>query len=257
VRLLASLSESQNVGAETLHRLRTDLRRLEAWLDLAGDHDSSAALNETVSLLSPLRSLHALEEWLVRHDASRPDVRAVRRMTQDVIKQLTDGHAFDRIRQTLAGLNGWSRPLDSSGPSGAWRSRRNRLARLLSKLGKKPKRKRLHRLRLEIKQLRYQLEWMATRATQQRRLINDLKQAQRRLGAYEELASFRKLARQLELRSRPAICESWRRARKKARRCSLEMNWVLKALDRLGGRTAPDSPEALPAPRVNVDLTPH
>jgi len=254
---LASLSESQKIEAEPLHRLRTDIRRLEAWLDLAGDHDSSAALNETVSLLSPLRSLHALEAWLVRHDASRPDVRAVRRMTQEVIKQLTDCHAFDRIRQTLAGLNGWSRPLDSSGLAGAWRSRRNRLARLLSIRGKKPKRKRLHRLRLELKQFRYQLEWMAPRPTWQRRLIDHLKRAQRCLGAYEELASFRKLARQLELRSRPAIREGWRRARKKARRCSLEMNWVLKALDRLSDGTAPDSPESLPPPRVNVDLTPH
>lgn len=232
-RLLTTLSKSRTIGARGLHQLRTNLRRLEAWLDLVGDHDSAAKLDEDVSSLSHLRSMHTLEQWLIRHDASPSDILAVRRLGRETARRLMIARVFTMIQQTLDGVKSWTRPLGADEPGRTWSAHRSKLTGLLALLDRKPKRKRLHCLRLELKQLRYQLEWTASHGESQKNLIVGLKKAQRCLGAHEELASFRKLAKQLELQSRPTIVKAWRRARKRARRYAGDMNWLLEALDRL------------------------
>lgn len=238
IRVLGTLAGAQAVRPEALHKLRVDLRRLQAWFLLNGDPRSAEILGRRISLLSPLRSLQVLEGWLARRRAPRSDLRKVRLASRELAAQLAGDKVFTTIRHSVEGLRGLDRRPDAARLRKVWRLHLDRCKSLLSRLHKNPKRKRLHALRLELKQLRYQLEWLAAEAGRRERLIERLKQAQRCLGDYEDLAAFRKLAKQFDLRSRPMILKRWKRARKAARALPGDLRWLPVSLRRLG-RTGP------------------
>ena len=77
-------------------------------------------------------------------------------------------------------------------------------------------RKTLHVLRLKIKSVRYQEEWVQREPYGRPEFVAWLKQVQKILGEYEERGQFRKLARRLGLDSREQIERDWNRARKRA-----------------------------------------
>jgi CHAD domain-containing protein len=80
-----------------------------------------------------------------------------------------------------------------------------------------PRRRTLHALRLSIKSLRYQEECGFGHHGAQPSLVQSLKEAQNILGAYEDRAQFRKLARHLDLKATQLIERDLHRARKRAR----------------------------------------
>lgn len=233
LRALETLSRARSISPEVLHKMRVDLRRLQAWLELIGDKRAAEVLGECVSLVSPLRTLQVLEGWLARRKAPPSDLRKVRRASQEMVEQLAEDRVFATIRQTVNDLNDLDRDADPARRRKAWRLHLEFSARLLSALRKNPKRRRLHALRLELKQLRYQLEWVMGGTARYERLIKQLKQAQRRLGDYEDQAAFRKVAKQLDLQSHPAIVKRWRRARKAARALPQNMSWLPASLRQL------------------------
>ena len=73
------------------------------------------------------------------------------------------------------------------------------LARLISAASDKPRRKRLHALRLALKTIRYQMEWLPGRPRPNQALVKRIKQVQAVLGRYEELADFRRWRKYLDL----------------------------------------------------------
>ncbi len=239
LRLLNSLAKASAIRHDMVHEVRVDLRRLQAWLELIGDRPSSAKLGAAVSLASPARTFHVFEEWLTRQEAPPSDLQLVRRGSREADKKLARGKVFETIRQILGDLRGWERSPSFPRQRKVWQVHAASLKLLLTALRKNPKRKRLHALRLELKQLRYQLEWITPRTDAHSKLLGRLRQAQRTLGTYEERAAFRNIAKQLRLKSRPIIVKRWRRARKNARALPRNMNWLLPALHRLAHKTAP------------------
>lgn len=230
---LAALSKRRTIDAEDLHRLRIALRRMQAWLELVGDTGSAETLGEQMSALSPLRALHVLEQWLVRRRAYASDLRKVRRSSRSIAKRLLANRTMTTIRQTLGAMD-WAGGLGGDTASKTWRIHRKRLRHLLRLIREDPTRKRLHRLRLAIKTIRYQMEWLNLRGTRGRRTAEALRSAQRCLGQYEDLASFRDLAKRLELRSRRRIRKHLRRARREARRLANDLDWLMAWMTRAG-----------------------
>lgn len=217
---LASLSAGDR-RPKTLHRLRTHLRRLQAYLELVGEEDTAAIIADCCSRFSRLRTLHVFEQYLAGLNAPDRDRRLVNRRirtlhdklnknrTYEQVERLVERHAlppsparFDWMGQRLVALR---------------RRQADLLRTLLAKTGVEPRRKALHALRLTIKSLRYQEEWALGEPYARSDLFAWLKWAQTALGQYEELAQFRKLAAKLDLASRPLIERDWRRARTKAR----------------------------------------
>ncbi len=257
LRTLGTLSRARDISPEVLHKMRVNLRRLQAWFELVGNKRSAEVLGERVSLVSPLRTLQVLEGWLARRKAPPSDLRKVRRASREMVEQLADDRVFATIRQTVNDLNGLDRDADNARRRKAWLLHLDVCTPLLSALRKNPKRKRLHALRLKLKQLRYQLEWVMSETGRHERLLERLKQAQRCLGDYEEQAAFRKVAKQLKLQSHPAIMKRWRRARKKARALPQDMSWLPASLRQLVRHETSRAPGNRVLKRVNADVTTH
>ena len=235
LRALDQQSKGTAISPVRLHRLRTDLRRLQAWLDLVGQHASATVLATQITRLSPLRALQVFDQWLVRHQARRSDLLKIRRLSKRAADEIRLKKCYSAIEETIEKVTDWTPSLERMFNRTNWRRHQTASTRLLAAAREKPKRKRLHALRLHIKQLRYQIEWTPHPALH-RVFLTQLRQAHRRLGIYEERAAFRKLAKQLKLKSRPHIVRSWRRARKRAHSLLQGMDWLLDSLDRLGNR---------------------
>ena len=84
-------------------------------------------------------------------------------------------------------------------------------------------RKTLHELRLKIKSVRYQEEWVVREPQGCPELVAWLKDAQRVLGEFEELGQFRKLARKWKLDSREEIERDCSRVRMRAQALPAEL----------------------------------
>lgn len=226
LQALARLSGG-DTDAATLHRARTHLRRLQAYLELVGEARNADAIARCVMRLSKLRTLQVFERYLSTLDAPRPDRKAVKRRLRVTRGKLERSHtyaAIDRIVRRHA------LPPTPANPD--WLAERMRTARhahadalrqLTAKVGAKPRRKTLHRLRLLIKSIRYQEEWALDRPYAMPALVRRLKHVQAVLGDYEDLVQFRKLARSLDLRSAAIIKKLWRKSRARARALSAHL----------------------------------
>lgn len=212
----------------TLHRARTHLRRLQAYLELVGEDRNADILARCVMRLSKLRTLQVFEQYLSKHEAPRSDRKAVKRRLRAAREKLERTHTYAAIDRIVC-----RRALPPAPATPEWMAERMRIMRhahadalrqLVDEAVAEPRRKTLHRLRLLIKSIRYQEEWASGRPYAMPDLIQRLKHAQRVLGDYEDLVQFRKLARTLGLHSSASIKKDWREARMHAR--ALPVNLV-------------------------------
>lgn len=220
LQALARLSGG-DTGAATLHRARTHLRRLQAYLELVGEERNADRIARCVVRLSKLRTLQVFEGYLSMFDAPRSDRKAVKRRLRASRDKLERVHTYAAIERIV---RRHALPPTSGNPD--WLAERMRAARhahaealrqLTTEVGAKPRRKTLHRLRLLIKSIRYQEEWALDRPYAMPALVRRLKHVQAVLGDYEDLVQFRKLARSMDLRSSAMIKKQWRKARTRAR----------------------------------------
>jgi len=233
LRALASLAGGDR-RAETLHRLRTHLRRLQAFLELVGEEDNAARIAESVSRLSRLRALQVFARYLERLDAPQKDRRKVEARLAALHDTLLSKHLYGKLQGTV---KHYALPPVPSSPD--WMATRlatqrqrhaERLRQLIARAEASPRRKRLHGLRLAIKSIRYQEEWALGQPYARPAVLAWLKRAQTALGDYEDLAEFRKLAAKWKLRSLPAIEKDWRRTRKRARATPVRLHARLDGL---------------------------
>lgn len=206
---------------ETLHRARTHLRRLQAYLELVGEDRTAGTIDRCVTQLSKLRTLQVFERYLAKLGAPRSDRKAVTRRLRTAREKLDRARTYPAIERVVRKLASAPPPATT-----AWLADRMQAARqahadtlrqLVARIGAKPRRKTLHRLRLLIKSIRYQEEWALDQPYAMPDLVQRLKHVQAVLGEYEDLVQFRKLARVLDLRSSAAIKKQWRRVRTRAR----------------------------------------
>lgn len=230
---LASLSSGDR-SPQALHRLRTHLRRLQAYLELVGEGQNAEIVSECVSRLSPLRTLHVFEQYLTRLDAPESDLWIIRDRIRTTFAKLEQKDALWKIEHHVR----W-RALPAVPANPNWMMERLHglrqanavaLRQRAAKAAANPRRKTLHALRLRIKSIRYQEEWALDQPYARPDLVRRLKRVQSVLGRYEERAQFRKLARAHDLESYTQIVKGWRRARTRARAIPLELNGVIEEL---------------------------
>jgi CHAD domain-containing protein len=230
---LTALSEG-DTRPKTLHRLRIHLRRLQAHLQLLGEDQNAEVMSDCVSCLSALRTLQVFERYLQKLGRVDSDMRQIKKQIRKLRKTLRRKHVYEKIggrvnRHALP-------PIPASHDWLAHRMRELRernaqdLRALIASAQAKPRRKRLHRLRLKIKSIRYQEEWALDQPYARPQIVAGLKQAQSILGDYEELAEFRRLAKELDLKSSGRINKDRRRARKRARKLPFELSEVVEGL---------------------------
>lgn len=226
---VTTLSEGDE-RPETLHRLRTNFRRLQAYFELADKSKEAGAIAQCVSRLSRLRTLQVFQKYLVRKGAAKADVRIVQALVRDHVAKLKEKHVYRKIRQQVWQYASLTTPTIFDGMAGERQVLRyqqgERFQKVLAATIDKPRRKKLHQLRLLIKSIRYQEEWASDRRSARTEFINRLKHIQDVLGKYEELTEFRKLARDLELDAKGQIIKDWRRARRRARALPAQLGWV-------------------------------
>lgn len=217
---LASLSAGDH-RPKTLHRLRTHLRRLQAYLELVEEEENAAIMARCVSRFSRLRTLQVFEPYLDHLRAPGRDRRLVHARIRALQRRLKDKHTYRKVERLVE-----HHALPPTPASPDWMGRRiialrrihaDRLRELIAQADAKPRRKTLHTLRLMIKSIRYQEEWALGEPYARPDLVAWLKHAQTVLGEYEDRAQFRKLAAKLKLKSQASIERDWHRARKRAR----------------------------------------
>lgn len=203
----------------TVHRLRTSLRRLEAYLEFAGDKAGACCMAKCVSRLSSLRTLQVLAGYLKRQGATQADAKKIRKRIKRQVAKLCRARIFENIQVDVRCTE-----LVAASASPAWPTdrlaalRREQAATLRDLTARpRPRRRMLHALRLKIKSIRYQEEWALSLDAGKVVLVERLKQLQSVLGHYEDLAEFRKLARRYDLACSRSITKDWRLARRHAR----------------------------------------
>lgn len=230
---LARLSGG-DIRPKTVHRLRTHLRRLQAYLELVGEDRNAQIMAKCVSRLSPLRTLQVFERYLARLGASKSDVRRIKDRIRRRRANLDRKQVYRKIERRVR-----RHALPPTPASPDWMAgRMERLRRehaktlhdLITEARANPQRKTLHALRLTIKSTRYQEEWALDQAYARPDLVSWLKRAQSVLGDYEERAQFRKLARTLGLKSYAKIVKDWRRARTRARALPARLTGMIEEL---------------------------
>lgn len=239
--ILGALSAlEEGAGQKTLHRLRTHLRRMQALLELMGEDRKAEETSRWISRLSRLRTLQVLRGYLSDTDARARDRRKVRKRIRQAQAALRKKRVYEKIERFVrdethipgATPNELDRRL-----AGSRSANTESLRDLAADAAASPKRKRLHALRLKIKSIRYQEEWARTDVltSDLSHLIRQLRRMQSILGAYEDLAEFRQLARKMGLDIRTRITKDWRRARRRARRIQENLEPVVEALAALAG----------------------
>lgn len=220
LKALARLSGG-DTDAATLHRARTHLRRLQAYLELVGENRRAASIGRCVARMSKLRMLQVFLHYLKMHDAPRSDRKSVRRRLRATREELARARVYAAIERMVRRQALPAAPMDPARLAELMQAARDAhaeaLRRLTARAGTKAGRKLLHRIRLVVKSVRYQEEWALGRPFARRGVIRGLKHTQKVLGDYEDLVHFRKLARSMDLRSLPAITKAWRKARARAR----------------------------------------
>jgi CHAD domain-containing protein len=234
LRALARLAKDDS-RPKPLHRLRTHLRRLQAFLEMTGEDRLAEIMADCVASLSQLRILQVFQQYLTRQGAPASDLRRVKSRIRRCRKKLRRKQAYHKIERRIRRDAVVARPASASWPVERLRRLRKEHAKalrdLLAEAAGDPRRKTLHALRLRIKAIRYQEEWAVQQGVGRPDLIKRLKNLQSLLGTYEERAEFRRLARKLQLKSRATILNDWRRSRKRARAVLSELPDILGALN--------------------------
>ena len=224
----------------TLHRLRTHLRRLQAYLELVGEEANATLIANCVSRFSPLRTLQVLEAYLAKLQAPDSDLQAIRDRIQARRERLIRNRVFRDVERIVR------RHAIPPVPVGQeWLAQRMNhlrevngitLRELALKAAEEPRRKTLHLLRLKIKSVRYQEEWALHESHARPEMVAWLKHAQAVLGEHEERGQFRKLARKLGLTCSKDIQRDWRHSRKRARAFPSQLLEKVKTLSPVGLR---------------------
>ena len=206
---------------ETVHRLRTHLRRLQAYAELMQRPKAASSLAKCVTWLSRLRTLDVFHRYLRRRRADAEDVRRVAwALREEETKVVHTGH-LEMIQALLetTSIARMRRPDDflTVRLESFSREHANRLNAALRRLSAEAKRKELHRLRLLVKSLRYQGEVALDTPWGDPRTVAALKRLQRTLGDYCDRDQFRRLARKMGLACRGEMQKEYRRYRKLAR----------------------------------------
>ena len=206
---------------ETVHRLRTHLRRLQAYAEFLQRPRIAARLAECVSWLSDLRALYVFQQYLRRRGASVPDRTRIDVAVRDEEWAVAHAGYPEAIRTRLANLS-VSRmhrpaPFLAERLVSLSRDRAARLDTALRGLSPEATRKELHRLRLLIKSLRYQEEIALEAGLGDSKTVAALKRLQRTLGDYCDRDQFRRLAKQMDLECRSEMKKEYRRYRLRAR----------------------------------------
>jgi len=206
---------------ETVHLLRTHLRRLQAYAEFLERPKAAASFAKSVTWLSRLRTLDVFRQFLRRRRADPEDVRRVTwALREEGMKVAHAGH-LDAIRAvleatTIVGMcrsaTYLSARLESLG-----REHAGRLNAALRGLSAEAKRKELHRLRLLVKSLRYQEEIALDTPWGNPQSMAAFKRLQRILGDYCDRNQFRRLARKMKLACCGEMQKEYRRYRKLAR----------------------------------------
>lgn len=223
---LTSLNKG-DARPRTLHRLRTHLRRLQAYSELVGEQANARIMAECVSHFSPLRTLDVLEAYLMKHCAPISDLKKVRKRIRAKRTKLHRNQVYAEVRRLVTqhalppvpGAENWlnTRMLEL-------RELNSRALRDLAvHASEDTSRKTLHELRLTLKSVRYQEEWVVREPLGCPEFVAWLKEAQRILGEFEELGQFRKLARKWKLDSREEIERNYSRARLRAQTLPAEL----------------------------------
>ena len=208
--------------ADTIHSIRTHCRRLQALLELCNNRDRAAVMARTVSRLSRLRALQVFRQYLMKIEAPESDIIAVEAWIVEREHKLTRAQTYRKIEQAV-----WKQALPMiTPPDLSLKSRlevlrhehERVLSRLIEKAMEKPRRTRLHALRLALKTIRYQTEWLPGQAATKQDGLKRIKQVQALLGRYEEMADFRRWGKRLNLTVQARIERDWKRARRRARR---------------------------------------
>ncbi len=206
---------------ETVHRLRTHVRRLQAYAEFLQRPRIAAGLAECVSWLSDLRALYVFQQSLRRRGASvldrsradaavRDEERAVARAGYpEAIGTRLVGLSVSRMRRPAAFLAERLASLSLE--------RATHLDTALRGLSPEATRKELHRLRLLIKSLRYQAEIALEAGRGDPRTVAALKRLQRTLGDYCDRDQFRRLAKKVNMECRNEMKQEYRRYRQRAR----------------------------------------
>ncbi|CBK42123.1 conserved protein of unknown function, contains CHAD domain [Nitrospira defluvii] len=217
-------------SAETVHSIRTHCRRLQAVLELCDNRDRATVMAQAVSRLSRLRASHVFRQYLMKIEAPDSDIAAVEVWIAGREHKLTRAQAYHKIEQVV-----WKQALPLITPASLSLKRRLEvlrhehervLSQLIKKALEKPRRKRLHALRLMLKTIRYQTEWLPGRASIKQDVLKRIKPVQALLGRYEELADFRRWGKKLNLTVQARIERDWKRARRRARRVPGELAWL-------------------------------
>ena len=231
---------SDGLNPDSVHDVRTGLRKLQAYWELCGESERAAVAADCVSRLSLLRSLQVFERYLNRRGAPRSDVKTVQSRLEKLSRKLARKRTLSIIERALKDLSVPALELPSLAArlTEARPGHAEALHALIRKASE-PKRKTLHELRLKIKTIRYQEEWLLDHPAGNKELVAALKDAQDILGTYEERAEFRKLAKKLDLKFSPRIRKDWRRARKRARALPQKLRRHLPALAQASARILP------------------
>ncbi|HLG44517.1 MAG TPA: CHAD domain-containing protein [Nitrospirales bacterium] len=205
---------------ETVHRLRTHLRRLQAYAEFLDRPRTAKRLARCVSGLSRLRALSVFHQYLRSLGAPAGDLDRVREALREEEEMVAGEARLEGVRSVLAGttMARLRRPrrflasrLASLGGDHA-----DRLSEALQELSAEPTRKELHRLRLVVKSIRYQEEAALETGWGRPQRVAALKQLQKVLGGYCDRDQFRRLAKTLGLASREGLKKEYRRYWKRA-----------------------------------------
>ncbi len=206
---------------ETVHRLRTHLRRLQAHAEFLQRPRIAARLVDCVSWLSDLRALYVFQQRLRRRGASVPDRTRVDVAVRDEEWAVARAGYPEAILTRLASLSVSRMRCPSAflaeRLASLGRDRAARLDTALRGLSPEATRKELHRLRLLIKSLRYQEEIAFKAGRGDSKTVAALKRLQRTLGDYCDRDQFRRLAKKMDLECRSEMKKEYRRYRQRAR----------------------------------------
>lgn len=233
LRLLAEVTVGRE-RVDSIHAIRTHCRRLQALLELCGEAKRAREVADGVSRLSRLRALQVFRQYLVRCDATQKDLTLVDDRVAKQSRKLTRTEAYQKIERVVSklALQLIASPLDvgSRRLDARRHAHERQFKELIVAASDKPRRKRLHALRLALKTIRYQMEWLPGRTAATRDLLSRLKRVQTILGTYEELADFRRWGKPLSRPVQQRITKDWKRARKRARHVPDTLQWLLDAL---------------------------
>jgi CHAD domain-containing protein len=206
---------------ETVHRLRTHLRRLQAYAEFMQRRKAASSLAKCVTWLSRLRTLDVFLRFLRRRKGDTDDLRRVAWVLKEERVMVAHAGRLDAIRAVLAKTTvaRLSRPgvFITARLASLSRTRAARLDAALNGLSLKAKRKELHRLRLLVKSLRYQQEIALETTRGESRAVAALKRLQRTLGDYCDRDQFRRLAKKMNLACRREMAREYRQHRERAR----------------------------------------